>query len=74
MVVLFMGRLSYHAQAHPLAMYQALERLRQQMGVAGRKRLPTLFDWHVVMCLNTKPCGMDPLFCFCQLPYAYSAC
>jgi hypothetical protein len=23
-VVLFMGRLSFHAKAHPLAMYQAL--------------------------------------------------
>jgi hypothetical protein len=26
LVVLFMGRLSFHAKAHPLAMYQALER------------------------------------------------
>lgn len=26
-VVLFMGRLSFHAKAHPLAMYQALERV-----------------------------------------------
>ncbi|MFM8638077.1 MAG: glycosyl transferase-like protein, partial [Betaproteobacteria bacterium] len=26
LVVLFMGRLSFHAKAHPLAMFQALER------------------------------------------------
>lgn len=29
LVVLFMGRLSFHAKAHPLAMYQALERAAQ---------------------------------------------
>lgn len=31
-VVLFMGRLSFHAKAHPLAMYQALERAAQSSG------------------------------------------
>lgn len=31
-VVLFMGRLSFHAKAHPLAMYQALERAAQNTG------------------------------------------
>lgn len=31
-VVLFMGRLSFHAKAHPLAMYQALEAAVQQTG------------------------------------------
>lgn len=31
-VVLFMGRLSFHAKAHPLAMYQALETAAQQTG------------------------------------------
>jgi glycosyltransferase involved in cell wall biosynthesis len=30
MVVLYMGRLSFHAKAHPLAMYQALELSAQQ--------------------------------------------
>ncbi|UJP05605.1 MAG: glycosyltransferase family 4 protein [Nitrosomonas sp.] len=29
MIVLYMGRLSFHAKAHPLAMYQALERAAQ---------------------------------------------
>jgi len=29
LVVLFMGRLSFHAKAHPLAMYQALEKAAQ---------------------------------------------
>ncbi len=31
-VVLFMGRLSFHAKAHPLAMYQALEQACQTCG------------------------------------------
>ena len=31
-VVLFMGRLSFHAKAHPLAMYQALEKASQKTG------------------------------------------
>ncbi|SLM30350.1 conserved hypothetical protein [Desulfamplus magnetovallimortis] len=32
LVVLFMGRLSFHAKAHPLAMYQALEKAVQKSG------------------------------------------
>lgn len=32
LVVLFMGRLSFHAKAHPLAMYQALERAALRTG------------------------------------------
>lgn len=32
LVVLFMGRLSFHAKAHPLAMYQALEAATQATG------------------------------------------
>jgi len=32
LVVLFMGRLSFHAKAHPLAMYQALEQAAQNTG------------------------------------------
>ena len=32
LVVLFMGRLSFHAKAHPLAMYQALEQAARQCG------------------------------------------
>lgn len=32
LVVLFMGRLSFHAKAHPLAMYQALEKAAQTTG------------------------------------------
>jgi hypothetical protein len=31
-VVLFMGRLSFHAKAHPLAMYQALEIATKSLG------------------------------------------
>lgn len=32
LVVLFIGRLSFHAKAHPLAMYEALERAARQTG------------------------------------------
>lgn len=32
LVVMYMGRLSFHAKAHPLAMYQALEAAAQQTG------------------------------------------
>jgi glycosyltransferase involved in cell wall biosynthesis len=32
LVVLFMGRLSFHAKAHPLAMYQALEKAARATG------------------------------------------
>jgi starch synthase len=34
-VVLFVGRLSFHAKAHPLAMYQALEAAWQRVKVLG---------------------------------------
>ncbi len=34
LVVLFMGRLSFHAKAHPLAMYQALEAAAQASGTS----------------------------------------
>lgn len=43
LVVLFMGRLSFHAKAHPLAMYQALERAAQQ---TGRTVLLVECGWH----------------------------
>jgi len=33
LVVLFMGRLSFHAKAHPLAMYQALARAQRATGL-----------------------------------------
>lgn len=35
-VVLFMGRLSFHAKAHPLAMYQALEQAAQCLPAGDR--------------------------------------
>ncbi len=41
LVVLFMGRLSFHAKAHPLAMYQALERAAR-----GRDILLVECGWH----------------------------
>jgi glycosyltransferase involved in cell wall biosynthesis len=42
-VVLFMGRLSFHAKAHPLAMYQALQMVAQE---AGRPLVLIECGWH----------------------------
>jgi len=44
-VVLFMGRLSFHAKAHPLAMYQALERAAQGLP-NGEKVVLVECGWH----------------------------
>ena len=44
-VVLFMGRLSFHAKAHPLAMYQALEAAAQGLP-AGETVLLVECGWH----------------------------
>ena len=43
LVVLFTGRLSFHAKAHPLALYQALELAAQQ---SGREVLLLECGWH----------------------------
>lgn len=43
LVVLFLGRLSFHAKAHPLAMYQALEAAAQS---TGREVLLVECGWH----------------------------
>lgn len=43
LVVLFMGRLSFHAKAHPLAMYQALEAAAQ---ATGKKVVLVECGWH----------------------------
>jgi alpha-maltose-1-phosphate synthase len=43
LVVLFMGRLSFHAKAHPLAMYQALEAASRQ---ANKKVVLIECGWH----------------------------
>jgi glycosyltransferase involved in cell wall biosynthesis len=43
LVVLFTGRLSFHAKAHPLAMYQALERARRD---SGREIMLVECGWH----------------------------
>lgn len=45
LVVLFMGRLSFHAKAHPLAMYQALQQAAQTLP-AGHKLLLVECGWH----------------------------
>ena len=45
LVVLYTGRLSFHAKAHPLAMYQALEKATQGLP-AGQKVLLVECGWH----------------------------
>lgn len=45
MVVLFMGRLSFHAKAHPLAMYQALQKAASGLP-AGSEVLLVECGWH----------------------------
>jgi len=44
LVVLFEGRLSFHAKAHPLAMYQALEYAAQTL--SGQRVLLVECGWH----------------------------
>lgn len=46
MVVLFMGRLSFHAKAHPLAMYQALQNAAQLVKASGKKVKLVECGWH----------------------------
>ena len=43
LVVLFMGRLSFHAKAHPLAMYQALQKASI---ITGKKVMLIECGWH----------------------------
>jgi glycosyltransferase involved in cell wall biosynthesis len=46
LVVLFMGRLSFHAKAHPLAMYQALQTAAQALQASGKKIKLVECGWH----------------------------
>jgi glycosyltransferase involved in cell wall biosynthesis len=46
LVVLFMGRLSFHAKAHPLAMYQALQIAAQTVKVSGKNIKLIECGWH----------------------------
>jgi glycosyltransferase involved in cell wall biosynthesis len=46
LVVLFMGRLSFHAKAHPLAMYQALQKAAVQLAPSGQKVMLVECGWH----------------------------
>jgi glycosyltransferase involved in cell wall biosynthesis len=46
LVVLFMGRLSFHAKAHPLAMYQALQKAAAQLAPSGQKVMLVECGWH----------------------------
>ena len=46
LVVLFMGRLSFHAKAHPLAMYQALQKASQSAKLHGQKIVLVECGWH----------------------------
>ena len=46
LVVLFMGRLSFHAKAHPLAMYQALQIAAQTVKFSGKNIKLIECGWH----------------------------
>jgi glycosyltransferase involved in cell wall biosynthesis len=46
LVVLFMGRLSFHAKAHPLAMYQALQNAALEVAKTRKKILLLECGWH----------------------------
>jgi starch synthase len=46
LVVLFMGRLSFHAKAHPLAMYQALQKASLAVKASGKKIKLVECGWH----------------------------
>jgi starch synthase len=45
-VVLFMGRLSFHAKTHPLAMYQALQKAATTLAATGKKIVLVRCGWH----------------------------
>ena len=46
LVVLFMGRLSFHAKAHPLAMYQALQSAALTVKPSGKRVVLVECGWH----------------------------
>jgi glycosyltransferase involved in cell wall biosynthesis len=46
LVVLFMGRLSFHAKAHPLAMYQALQSAALAVKPSGKRVVLVECGWH----------------------------
>jgi len=45
-VVLYVGRLSFHAKAHPLAMYQALQKAALAVAASGKKIVLVECGWH----------------------------
>jgi glycosyltransferase involved in cell wall biosynthesis len=46
LVVLYLGRLSFHAKAHPLAMYQALQKAATAVAKSGQKIVLVECGWH----------------------------
>jgi starch synthase len=46
LVVLYVGRLSFHAKAHPLAMYQALQKAATAVVANGKKIVLVECGWH----------------------------
>lgn len=46
LVVLYMGRLSFHAKSHPLAMYQALQLASRTVKLQGKKIFLIECGWH----------------------------
>lgn len=60
LIVLFMGRLSFHAKAHPLAMYQALEIAAQ---TTGKKVVLIECGWHANQSIEKAYCEAAQLAC-----------
>ena len=46
LVVLYVGRLSFHAKAHPLAIYQALQKAATSVAASGQKIMLVECGWH----------------------------
>jgi glycosyltransferase involved in cell wall biosynthesis len=62
LVVLFMGRLSFHAKAHPLALYQALEIAAQK---TGKKVVLLECGWHANEFISKAYAQAASLACPC---------
>lgn len=60
LVVLYMGRLSFHAKAHPLAMYQALEAATRQ---TGKQVVLVECGWHANEFINKAYAEAAKLAC-----------
>ena len=63
LVVLFMGRLSFHAKAHPLAMYQALQIAALEVKPSGKRVILVECGWHANDQIQNAFCDAAKLAC-----------